>query len=50
MTMQRNMDGLYSALLEGRFFFDFVHEDRLELERLTKYAAADPAEYRAAQR
>jgi len=39
MTMQRNMDGVYSALLEGRFFFDFVHEDRLELERLTKYAA-----------
>jgi hypothetical protein len=39
MTMQRNMDGLYSALLEGRFFFDFVHEDRMELERLTNYAA-----------
>ena len=39
MTMQRDMDGVYSALLEGRFFFDFVHEDRLELERLTKYAA-----------
>jgi hypothetical protein len=39
MTMQRDMDGVYSALLEGRFFFDFVHEDRLERERLTKYAA-----------
>ena len=39
MTMQRNIDGMYSALLEGRFFFDFVHEDRLESERLKKYAA-----------
>lgn len=39
MTMQRNMDGLYSALLEGRFFFDFVHEDQLDLDRLKKYAA-----------
>ncbi|MFP5229780.1 MAG: beta-galactosidase trimerization domain-containing protein [Acidobacteriota bacterium] len=39
MTMQRNMDGLYSALLEGRFFFDYLHEDQLDGERLKKYAA-----------
>ncbi len=39
VTMQRNIDGLYSALLEGRFFFDFVHEDQLEADRLNKYAA-----------
>jgi hypothetical protein len=39
VSMQRNMDGMYYALLEGRFLFDFVHEDRLEPERLKKYAA-----------
>ena len=39
VSMQRTMDGMYYALLEGRFFFDFVHEDRLELERLKKYVA-----------
>ena len=39
MSMQRNMDGMYSALLEGRFLFDFLHEDQLDLERLRKYAA-----------
>jgi hypothetical protein len=39
VSMQRNMDGMYYALLEGRFFFDFVHEDRLDLERLKKYSA-----------
>jgi hypothetical protein len=39
MTMQRNMDGLYSALLEGRFFFDFLHEDQLDPDRLKKYTA-----------
>ena len=39
MTMQRNIDGLYSALLEGRFFFDFLHEDQLDLDRLKKYSA-----------
>lgn len=31
--------GIYDALLRGRFAFDFVHEDRLELERLRKYRA-----------
>jgi Hypothetical glycosyl hydrolase 6/Beta-galactosidase trimerisation domain len=39
VSMQRTMDGLYYALLEGRFFFDFVHDDRMELDRLRKYAA-----------
>jgi hypothetical protein len=33
------VDGLYYALLEGRFLFDFVHEDDLGPERLSKYAA-----------
>ncbi|HYM12423.1 MAG TPA: alpha-amylase family protein [Bryobacterales bacterium] len=33
------LQGLYYALLEGRFFFDFVHEDDLVPETLQKYAA-----------
>ena len=33
------MDGLYYALLEGRFPFDFVHEDDLAPETLRKYSA-----------
>ncbi len=33
------MDGLYYALLEGRFLFDFVHEDKLAPEDLAKYTA-----------
>jgi hypothetical protein len=33
------LDGLYYALLEGRFLFDFVHEDDLGAETLKKYAA-----------
>jgi hypothetical protein len=36
-TTQEYMDGLYYALLEGRFLFDFVHEDNLE--DLSKYSA-----------
>jgi len=39
VSMQQNMDAMYYALLEGRFLFDFVHEDRLQLERLRKYSA-----------
>jgi hypothetical protein len=39
ITMQQYMDATYSALLEGRFLFDFVHEDRLQLERIKKYSA-----------
>jgi Hypothetical glycosyl hydrolase 6/Beta-galactosidase trimerisation domain len=33
------LDGMYYALLEGRFLFDFVHEDKLTPENLAKYAA-----------
>jgi len=33
------LQGLYYALLEGRFLFDFVHEDDLVSERLKKYRA-----------
>ena len=33
------MEGLYFALLEGRFFFDFVHEEKLSLDYLRKYSA-----------
>ena len=37
--MRETMHGIYAALLSGRFAFDFVHEDRLDLERLKKYRA-----------
>lgn len=33
------LQGMYYALLEGRFFFDFVHEDDLGPETLKKYGA-----------
>ncbi|PYT17678.1 MAG: hypothetical protein DMG59_06665 [Acidobacteria bacterium] len=33
------LQGLYYALLEGRFLFDFVHEDDLEPATLRKYSA-----------
>ena len=33
------MQGLYYTLLEGRVFFDLVHEDDLTLHRLRKYKA-----------
>jgi Hypothetical glycosyl hydrolase 6/Beta-galactosidase trimerisation domain len=39
VPMREYMAGMYYALLEGRFFFDFVHEDKLQPERLKKYAA-----------
>jgi hypothetical protein len=35
--MRETTQGVYEALLSGRFAFDFVHEDRLELEKLRKY-------------
>jgi Hypothetical glycosyl hydrolase 6/Beta-galactosidase trimerisation domain len=35
--MRETTYGLYDALLRGRFTFDFVHEDRLEPERIGKY-------------
>jgi len=37
--MQQFMDGLYYALLEGRFLFDFVHEDDLGPETIGRYSA-----------
>ena len=37
--MPQYIDGLYYALLEGRFLFDFVHEERLGAESLKKYSA-----------
>jgi hypothetical protein len=37
--MRETTHGIYETLLRGRFAFDFVHEDRLEAERLSKYRA-----------
>ena len=37
--MHETTQGLYDALLRGRFAFDYVHEDRLDPERLRKYRA-----------
>ena len=39
VPMRQYMDGLYYALLEGRFLFDFVHEEKLSLESIRKYRA-----------
>ncbi len=39
ISMQQYTDAIYSALLEGRFLFDFIHEDRLQMERIKKYTA-----------
>jgi hypothetical protein len=36
---QQFVHGLYTALLEGRFLWDYVHEDRMDPERLSKYSA-----------
>lgn len=33
------MEGMYYALPEGRFLFDFVHEEKLALANLQKYSA-----------
>lgn len=35
--MHETTQGLYDALLRGRFAFDFVHEDRLDAGPLSKY-------------
>jgi Hypothetical glycosyl hydrolase 6/Beta-galactosidase trimerisation domain len=35
--MRETTQGLYDALLRGRYAFDYVHEDRLDPERLAKY-------------
>jgi hypothetical protein len=37
--MRETTYGIYETLLNGRFAFDFVHEDRLDPERLSKYRA-----------
>jgi hypothetical protein len=37
--MHETTQGLYDALLRGRFAFDYVHEDRLNPEHLRKYRA-----------
>ncbi len=37
--MHETTQGLYDALLRGRFAFDYVHEDRLDPDRLRKYRA-----------
>ena len=37
--MADNLNGMYYSLLEGRFMFDLVHEDRMQPERLSKYRA-----------
>jgi hypothetical protein len=34
-----NIHGLYQALLEGRFVFDFIHEEDLPTDRIKKYTA-----------
>lgn len=39
VSMQQCMDAMYYALLEGRFLFDFVHEDRLQIDRIKRYSA-----------
>jgi Hypothetical glycosyl hydrolase 6/Beta-galactosidase trimerisation domain len=39
VAMPQYMDGMYYALLEGRFPFDFVHEDDLDAGHLKKYKA-----------
>jgi hypothetical protein len=37
--MHETTQGLYDTLLRGRFAFDYVHEDRLDPEKLRKYRA-----------
>ncbi|HEY3836586.1 MAG TPA: alpha-amylase family protein [Bryobacteraceae bacterium] len=37
--MPQYMDGMYYALLEGRFLFDLVHEDKLAMPEIQQYAA-----------
>jgi hypothetical protein len=38
-TMQQYANGMYYALIEGRFLFDFVHEEKLTPQVLSKYSA-----------
>ena len=37
--MHQTTQGIYEALLRGRYAFDYVHEDRMEPEKLSKYRA-----------
>jgi hypothetical protein len=37
--MRETTHGIYETLLRGRYAFDYVHEDRLDPERLSKYRA-----------
>jgi hypothetical protein len=37
--MHETTQGIYDALLRGRFAFDFVHEDKLQPEKLKGYTA-----------
>ena len=37
--MRETTHGMYETLLRGRFAFDYVHEDRLDPDRLSKYRA-----------
>ena len=37
--MHETTQGMYDALLRGRYAFDYVHEDRMEPEHLSKYRA-----------
>lgn len=37
--MRETTNGIYDALLRGRFAWDYVHEDRLDAERIAKYRA-----------
>jgi Hypothetical glycosyl hydrolase 6/Beta-galactosidase trimerisation domain len=37
--MRETTHGIYETLLQGRFAFDFVHEDRLDAKTLSKYRA-----------
>jgi hypothetical protein len=38
-VMADGMNGLYDALLEGRFLFDFMHEEKMSPAELAKYSA-----------
>ena len=37
--MRETTHGMYETLLRGRYTFDYVHEDRLDAEHLSKYRA-----------
>ena len=37
--MRETTQGIYDALLWGRYAFDFVHEDRLDLNQVSRYRA-----------